>query len=129
MKSYYAALVLASLTPTDGRIIGANVVSMHGARSPDKEFKTYCPNNVQEWEVVDRGLTGIGMQQMHDLGTIMMESYVPNENSANNLTIHHKFIDEVLDPTQLVLHAAGAMHSQQSAVAMGHGFFPAKHSP
>jgi hypothetical protein len=83
---------------------------MHGARAPDKQFGGYCLNDKDAWEVVPRRLTGIGMQQMHDLGTIMKEAYVPVQGT--NLTIHHKFVDGVLDPTQLVVHAANALHWQ-----------------
>lgn len=123
----FNVLALTTLaTSVSGRIIGANVVSMHGARAPDKEFNLYCPNHVHPWEVVARGLTGVGMQQMHDLGTVMKEAFVPTDGK---LGIHHKFVDDVLDPTQIVLHAADATHCQQSALAMGHGLFPEKCSP
>ena len=114
-------LLIAAMAPVaNSRIIGANTISMHGARAPDKQFGEHCPKNNDIWEVVPRGLTGIGLQQMHDLGTIMKEAYIPVQGT--NLTIHHKFVDDVLDPTQLVVHAANAMHCHQSALAMGHGF-------
>jgi hypothetical protein len=108
------------LAPVSAGLLAVQTLSRHGARAPDDDFfANLCPADTNKWSVANEMLTGHGMMQLHNLGTIVKELYT---NSTG-------VVDTVLHSSQLEMQSDASLRCQQSALSFGAGLFPATCAP
>jgi hypothetical protein len=108
------------LASVSAGLLAVQTISRHGARAPDDDFfANLCPADTNKWSVANEMLTGKGMMQLHNLGTIVKELYT---NSTG-------VVDTVFHSSQLEMQSDKTMRCQQSALSFGAGMFPAACAP
>ena len=126
LSTYLVTLLLLLLSPlpSHSELLGTILVSRHGTRAPNAIASQLCPSdsaNFQRYESLDisvEGVTGRGMHQLLQLGEYTREQYVDTG-----------FLKRYYSNEEMYIRAVGEDRTLQSAVAWGHGLYPAGHGP
>jgi hypothetical protein len=106
-------------------LISVIVVSRHGTRAPNLNTIDICPGDKENLERYPKlnisleGVTGRGMAELYQLGTVTRERYIEQMN----------FLSEYFRNDELYIRAVGEDRTLQSAIAFGHGLYPPTTAP